>query len=1037
MKLNKWSLYKSLSAALCLAASLFAAPHVNEQHEFLQPDGKKVPVIVNGDEFYQRVEDLNGRTLIRAADGWICYARLNTDSSDFIAGERYSGLSRAVSGSEPVHLELKPSAIQAKVEKTQEFMFGDENSRAENRAGLVPYPVVGERKGITILIEFSDQAAVVSKAEVETMLNGDQGSTVKNYFKTVSGGKLTYTNQVVGYYKAKNPKTYYDTPQQGGRVQELLNEALAWVATNHADLLPQLTQENKKLTAVNFLYAGSPSNGWANGLWPHMNFTTLKVGTSGYTTNGYQITGLNTQSKNIGTFCHENGHLLLRYPDLYPYNQGGSNHVAQFDLMSAGGSGNTPAPMNPYFRKESGWLTYEDITTVTDATIQVNSNDMTRAIQYRHPTNSNVFFVLESIQKTGQWSSFAPGNGLVCWKVNKSGDNQQSQTLLQVEVAGGTGASALMSNRTGVAFSATTTPAATWIRGIGGNSNLVVKNLSASGPTMTFDLGNGGTLEKTFSLSTIATNGTVTVSPTGERFKPDTKVTLTATPKAGYDFTSWSGDLSGSTNPAIVTVTKDMVITANFTAKPKDYITMPTGTNNVVAIKGDTLFYDDGGPAEEYSVQNSGTITFKSSIAGKKVQISFLEFAIEDSSTAPNGQGGPIWDSLQIFSGSTTTNSLGRWFGSMKPGTLTSTAADGALTVAFHSDEATVGAGWKAKLSLIDMASGFPITVTAKNGSVKKIPEKALYEKGETVKVVAVPSEGWFFTGWGGVKSGFGDTIAITVNEAVSFDAFFHKKKLLNTDFGIAGGNRANHKDLSGSFHAYSYEGATVDSSKLRGIEGIRVSYSIPKQPDANTWPGIGVGTYVEQSLKGVDYVRVTYRSEKPLTLQLSTSDDKEAPYVADMPAATEWNTVDIAVTSLKAASWGTVVEYDPAKMQNVNFAPEVDVEKAASEGTIEIAGLYLIGEFTPVSLLKTAGSATALGVAIHRESLALTLPEAGPFTVQLFALNGRKLYELSSTAINAGVQTFGLSRLGLASGVVAARVQTKSGSLVKTLMIQ
>lgn len=40
---------------------------------------------------------------------------------------------------------------------------------------------------------------------------------------------------------------------------------------------------------------------------------------------------------------------------------------------------------------------------------------------------------------------------------------------------------------------------------------------------------------------------------------------LTASPDPGWKFTGWSGDASGTTNPNIIIVTKDMKITATFT----------------------------------------------------------------------------------------------------------------------------------------------------------------------------------------------------------------------------------------------------------------------------------------------------------------------------------------------------------------------------------------------------------------------------------------------------------------------------------------
>jgi uncharacterized repeat protein (TIGR02543 family) len=57
-----------------------------------------------------------------------------------------------------------------------------------------------------------------------------------------------------------------------------------------------------------------------------------------------------------------------------------------------------------------------------------------------------------------------------------------------------------------------------------------------------------------------------TVSPSGTNwYNNGQSVTLTATPNAGYGFSSWSGDLSGSSNPISLTMNGPKSVTANFT----------------------------------------------------------------------------------------------------------------------------------------------------------------------------------------------------------------------------------------------------------------------------------------------------------------------------------------------------------------------------------------------------------------------------------------------------------------------------------------
>ena len=96
----------------------------------------------------------------------------------------------------------------------------------------------------------------------------------------------------------------------------------------------------------------------------------------------------------------------------------------------------------------------------------------------------------------------------------------------------------------------------------------VVASTSAS---YTFPLNASTTLVAnfaviTYTLNVTAVNGTVVSNPSQANYNIGTNVQLTATPNAGYTFTSWSGDATGSLNPLTVTMNANKNITANFTA---------------------------------------------------------------------------------------------------------------------------------------------------------------------------------------------------------------------------------------------------------------------------------------------------------------------------------------------------------------------------------------------------------------------------------------------------------------------------------------
>ncbi len=68
-----------------------------------------------------------------------------------------------------------------------------------------------------------------------------------------------------------------------------------------------------------------------------------------------------------------------------------------------------------------------------------------------------------------------------------------------------------------------------------------------------------------FTLTTSVTgSGSVSRNPNAASYASGTVVTLTATPAAGFHFTGWSGDLTGTANPSTVVMDRNKVVVANF-----------------------------------------------------------------------------------------------------------------------------------------------------------------------------------------------------------------------------------------------------------------------------------------------------------------------------------------------------------------------------------------------------------------------------------------------------------------------------------------
>ena len=66
----------------------------------------------------------------------------------------------------------------------------------------------------------------------------------------------------------------------------------------------------------------------------------------------------------------------------------------------------------------------------------------------------------------------------------------------------------------------------------------------------------------------ISGSGTVAKSPDNPSYVNGTQVTLTAAPSGGWTFGNWSGDLSGTANPAAITMNGNKSVTAVFIELP-------------------------------------------------------------------------------------------------------------------------------------------------------------------------------------------------------------------------------------------------------------------------------------------------------------------------------------------------------------------------------------------------------------------------------------------------------------------------------------
>lgn len=456
---NKQWLKGLLFAGSCALSTqaLASIPYVDHHLTVKQPDGTTLELVINGTTHYADQRTLDGYPVIYDAKlkGYT-FARLSKDRQSF--------QSTGILANERNKRSIKGLSKDIDIPKRSKRAIGERNARTLKSHGVKmkndkqvssltdSTNLVGDVKGLTILIQFPDQNGTISRSDVNNYANqigyNDYGNkqSIRGYFREVSGNKLDYTNNVVGYYTAKNNKAYYTDPdtRQGIRAQELIKEALSWLNTQqNYDFSGLSTDGNGRVLGLNVFYTGEPDTGWAKGLWPHQGRMSQNWCADGVCMSAYQITNM-SDALSIGTFIHESGHLIGNWPDLYDYDGSSDGSAGSHCVMGYGMFGDAkfkPVPPNGYFRSLAGWETVTELNPAVDAnapsgnlTHKANSNTV---YSYTNPNNSDEAFYIETRTKTGQ-SEHMPDEGLVVWHIDGDGSNSKEwHPHVQMEHADG------------------------------------------------------------------------------------------------------------------------------------------------------------------------------------------------------------------------------------------------------------------------------------------------------------------------------------------------------------------------------------------------------------------------------------------------------------------------------------------------------------------------------------------------------------------------------------------------------------------------
>lgn len=465
---------------MTIAVAAYAVPARPGLIEKRLPDGSVLRLRLTGDEFFNCLVTEDGCPVVRAEDGYYCYARFAgrvpvSTGVRAVSAEHRTAETRALA--DRLRAESK-AMTPAAASGSQLHGFGPDG-RPRN-AGSAPRSGVTHSRGLVILVNFADRAFVHTRAEFDSLLNrrgytagGATGSAV-DYFADNSSGQFVPQFDVFGPYTLDHDMAYYGARTSSGesdvRPAQMVLDAVRKLAADSVsgvDFSLYDGNYDRDIDNVFVYYAGYGENQgagddciwphrWAVGYWNTDAATPADLTFNGYSLYDYacacELTGSSGNTIcGIGAFCHEFSH-VLGLKDLY-INGGSSNHktMGYWDLMDIGCYNNnerTPAGYSAFERFYAGWLTPERINAPGRYTLPADGQ--AHLLTATGAFNGNArnpqplkYCIVENRQLSG-WDAYLPGHGMLVelinwnsskWLADKPNNDPHAQVVDLIEAA--------------------------------------------------------------------------------------------------------------------------------------------------------------------------------------------------------------------------------------------------------------------------------------------------------------------------------------------------------------------------------------------------------------------------------------------------------------------------------------------------------------------------------------------------------------------------------------------------------------------------
>lgn len=407
----------------------FAAPFQNIERILTQPDGTVLHCFASGDEFYIRLHDADGYTIVQATNGFFVYATTDNDGN-VIPTEHIAGKS------DPKTLGLRQGICISQKEyqkRRDEMKAQDIRNRNELSKGVF--------NNLVVFIKFKgDNDITTTATEIDSMLNhnGHHDISMNNYFKKNTYNQLSMMSYCypqpqgdkIIAYEDIYPRNYYQpynettNPEgytnQAEREFPLLKRAIEYIADQVPEDLNIDRNNDGVIDNVIFVVKGGV-DGWSSLLWPHM--WTLEE--DAYI-NGKKVGNFNFQLETatqftVSTLCHEMSH-SLGFPDLYHYDEDLKylSPVGRWDLMCS--NAEPPQHTGTYTKHIYGsWIDeIPEITEYGTYTIEATSWEGGRrnCFKIKSQHDPNQYYLVEYRNNKAIFETGLPSGGLLIYRID-------------------------------------------------------------------------------------------------------------------------------------------------------------------------------------------------------------------------------------------------------------------------------------------------------------------------------------------------------------------------------------------------------------------------------------------------------------------------------------------------------------------------------------------------------------------------------------------------------------------------------------------